>query len=89
MRTVQKVAVCASLLTAVSMPASAQGIFGGIAKKVSDEATQKAQDKVNSKIDEMSQKMVDNSFDAMFGSAEKPAAVDGRDGDDDGHEHRD
>ena len=57
------------------MPARAQGIFGGIAKKVSDAASQKAQDKVNSKIDEMSQKMVDNSFDAMFGSAEKPAAA--------------
>ena len=75
MRTLQKVAVCAALLTAVSMPASPQGIFGGIAKKVSDAASQKAQDKVNSKIDEMSQKMVDNSFDAMFGSAEKPAAA--------------
>ncbi len=75
MRTLQKVAACAALLTAVSMPASPQGIFGGIAKKVSDAASQKAQDKVNSKIDEMSQKMVDNSFDAMFGSAEKPAAA--------------
>lgn len=74
MRTPLRFAACAALLSALSTSARAQGIFGGIAKKISDAASQKAQDKVNSKIDELSQKLVDNSFDAMFGSAEKPAA---------------
>ena len=74
MRTPLRFAACAALLSALSTSARAQGIFGGIAKKVSDAASQKAQDKVNSKIDELSQKLVDNSFDAMFGSSEKPAA---------------
>ena len=74
MRTLLRFTACAALLAALVTPARAQGIFGGIAKKVSDAAAQKAQDKVSSKLDELSQKLVDNSFDAIFGSAEKPAA---------------
>ena len=75
MRTLSRFMACAALLAALATPSHAQGILGGLAKKVSDAASQKAQDKVNSKIDEMTQKMVDNSFDAMFGSSEKPAAA--------------
>lgn len=75
MRTLLRFTACAAVLAAFSTPTRAQGIFGGITKKISDAASQKAQDKVNGKIDEMTQKMVDKSFDSMFGSSAKPAAT--------------
>ena len=74
MRTFLKLGAAASLAFAVSTPAHSQGIFGGIGKKIGDAVSQKAQDKVNSKIDELSQKMVDNTFSTMFGDSAAPGA---------------
>jgi hypothetical protein len=67
MRTLLRVASCAAILTIVATPARSQGIFDRIKKKAADAVTQKAEDKVNAKIDEVSRKLVDNSFAAMFG----------------------
>jgi uncharacterized protein DUF4412 len=69
MRTCLRLGTAATLLTLLAAPAQSQGIFGGIIKKAGDAVSQKAQDKVNSKIDEMSQKMVDNTFATMFGDS--------------------
>ncbi len=74
MRTVLKISVAAMTLAVVSTPAQSQGFFGGLAKKASDAVSQKAQDKVNGKIDEMSQKMVDNTFATVFGDSAKGGA---------------
>jgi hypothetical protein len=69
MRTHLKIGPAVIALALLSSPAHAQGIFGGIIKKAGDAVSQKAQDNVNSKIDEMSQKMVDNTFATMFGDS--------------------
>jgi hypothetical protein len=74
MRTLIRFAACAAVAAAFATPAQSQGIFGGIVKKATDAVTQKTQDKVNGKIDEMSQKMVDNTFATMFGDSAAPAA---------------
>ena len=69
MRTLLRLGACAAILTSLATPARAQGIFDRIKKKAADAVTQKAEDKVNSKIDELSRKMVDNSFAAIFGDS--------------------
>lgn len=69
MRALLKLSACFAILTSLPTPARAQGIFDRIKKKASDAVTQKAEDKVNSKIDELSQKMVDNSFATIFGDS--------------------
>jgi hypothetical protein len=69
MRTLLRLGAVTSFALAVSMPAQSQGILGGLGKKIGDAVSQKAQDKVNSKIDEMSQKMVDNTWSTMFGDS--------------------
>ena len=80
MRTLIKLSACATILAAYSAPAHSQGIFDRIKKKAAEAVTQKAEDKVNAKIDEMSQKMVDNSFAAMFGDSASAAAKGGAGG---------
>jgi hypothetical protein len=77
MRTLLRLASCVAILIASAAPVRAQGIFDRIKKKATDAVTQKAEDKVDAKIDEMSQRMVDNSFAAMFGD---PAATTGAKG---------
>jgi hypothetical protein len=74
MRKVLKAGVVAGALASFALPLHAQGFLGGLAKKATDALSQKAQDKVNGKIDEMSQKMVDNTFSTMFGDSPKPGA---------------
>ena len=69
MRILLKLGAAASLVFTVATPAHTQGILGGFGKKIGDAVSQKAQDKLNSKIDEMSQKMVDNTFSTMFGDS--------------------
>lgn len=73
MRTLLRVASCAAILAIVATPARSQGIFDRIKKKAADAVTQKAEDKVDAKIDEMSRKLVDNSFAAMFGDPSSTA----------------
>ena len=80
LRTLLRFAACGAAVAAISTSAHAQGIFGSIAKKATDAVSQKAQDKVNSKIDEMSQKLVDNSFNTIFGDSASPAAKGGAGG---------
>ena len=50
-----------------SATASAQGI-GGFGRRVTDAIERKANQKVEAKIDEATQKLVDHSFDSVFGS---------------------
>ena len=77
MRTLLRLAACASILAVFSTPARSQGIFDRIKKKATDAVSQKAEDKVNNKIDEMSSKLVDNSFAAMFGDSASAASKGG------------
>lgn len=74
MRTLLRLGACAAILSAFSTPARSQGIFDRIKKKAEDAVTQKAEDKVSGKINEMAQKMVDNSFSSMFGDSAGGAA---------------
>lgn len=54
-------------LTAAA-PLSAQGgLLGGLKKRAADAVEQKATQKVNQKIDEAAEKLVNKSFDSMFG----------------------
>ncbi len=74
MRTLIRLFGCVAILGVLTTPVQSQGIFGGIIKKAGDAVTQKTQDKVNGKIDEMSQKMVDNTFSTVFGDSAAPGA---------------
>ena len=73
MRPSIRLATCATILVAFAAPAGAQGILGRITKKAADAVEKKAEDKVNAKIDQVTQKMVDNSFAALFGDSANPA----------------
>lgn len=73
MRTLFRLGACVAILTAFATPARSQGIFDRIKKKVEDAASQKAEDKVTGKINEMTQKMVDNSFASVFGDSASAA----------------
>ncbi len=77
LRNLLRLGAITSLALAASTPAHAQGILGGLGKKIGDAVSQKAQDKLNSKIDEMSQKMVDNTFATMFGDSTSAGAKGG------------
>lgn len=61
-------AACAILITATAH-ADAQ-ILGRITKRATEAVEKKAEEKLNAKLDQMAQKLVDNSFDAVFGEAE-------------------
>lgn len=69
MRTLLRLSAGVAILISLATPVRAQGIFGRIKKKAADALTQKTEDKINSKIDELSQKMVDNSFATIFGDS--------------------
>lgn len=63
-------ALAAALVVSVAVipaDASAQGILRGIKKKAGDAVERKANQKVDQKIDEAAQKLVDRSFDSVFG----------------------
>lgn len=60
------VAAVLVLGAAIASPASAQGL-GGLRKRATDAVEQKANQKVGQKIDEAAQKLVDRSFDSVFG----------------------
>ena len=68
MRSLIKVATCTILMT-IAAPAEAQ-ILGRITKRATDAVEKKAEEKLNAKLDQMAQKLVDNSFDAVFGEPE-------------------
>jgi hypothetical protein len=76
MRTLLRISACVAILAAFSTPARAQGILDRIKKKATDAVTQKAEDK----IDALSQKMVDNSFAALFGDSAGAGAGGGKGG---------
>jgi hypothetical protein len=78
MRTLLRISACAAILAVFPAPDRAQGILDRIKKKAADAVAQNAEDKVNSKIDELSQKMVDNSFAALFGDSAGAVAGGGK-----------
>lgn len=69
MRALLRIGACTSLFVATQTPARAQGIMDRLKKKATEAVEKKAEDKVNAKIDAMSQKLVDNSFSALFGDS--------------------
>ncbi len=77
MNSFARFATALSLLAAASA-ADAQ-ILDRLKKKAADAVEKKAEDKLSAKLDQMAQKLVDNSFDAVFGEPQ-PAAGDAASG---------
>jgi hypothetical protein len=73
MRTLIRLAACASALTLLASPSSAQ-ILGRLQKRAQEAVEKKAEEKLNAKIDELAKKMVDNSFATVFGDSTAPSA---------------
>lgn len=63
--------VLAVLIAALASTGEAQ-ILGRLQKKAQEAVEKKAEDKLNAKIDQLAQKMVDNSFSAVFGDSAAP-----------------
>ncbi len=61
-----------AILSLVTSPAESQ-ILGRLQKRAQEAVEKKAEEKLNAKIDAMSQKLVDNSFSAVFGDSAAPA----------------
>ena len=68
MRTLIRIGACISLAVASTAPAQAQ-LLDRLKKRAADAVQRKTEEKVNNKIDELSQKMVDNSYNALFGDS--------------------
>ena len=73
MRTLIRFGACAGALVAlvalVASPARAQGLMDRLKKKAAESVEKKAEEKIAGKIDQITQRMVDNSFSAMFGDS--------------------
>lgn len=65
-----RTALVLAVTCAIAVPtADGQGILNRMKKKAAEAVEKKAEDKMNAKLDELSSKLVDNSFNAIFGEA--------------------